>query len=594
MIQNLLKSPNRSREHIGTLECGSQATRVDTPFAAHGVIATRVGIALFLLICNLIVSPTLHANDWIYTIRPGDTLWHVSERYLKDASYYRRIQNHNNIQSPRDLDPGTQLRIPIAWLKLEPAPVKVLHVRGQVEVIRAADGTSHPLRAGDTLRIGDQIQTGHDSSASVQFADGSILAALSNVRLSFDTLKAYGKTGMVDTRLRLQRGNVENNVQPFRGPGSRFEIHTPAAVTAVRGTRFRISAEHDRPIMRTEVEDGEVTVSGAGTTRIVPAGYGTIAEAGKPPEPPRVLLPAADLTGLPRRIARWPVRLVWPAVANARAYRIQVWRGTNISAQLADATNNKPSYELAQLSAGKYSLRIRAVDEFGLEGQNAEHRFSVAAYTKPPKLVQPGNGDKIAETRPKLQWEGMEDAQGCHIQLARDPYFQKPLITQDLPTTGTYQPTFELTAGKYYWRVAARNAQGELGPFAKAHAFTIGPTQAKSAPEGGEITAALPPILQAPRVRQDGLDFIWTEAFFNEDRWEYQFQIAYEPDFNTLLVDTRTSQRRLSLPLPTPGRYYYRLRGFDAEDRAGLFSAIHWIDIPLITNTPGTFKQAAP
>jgi hypothetical protein len=86
------------------------------------------------------------------------------------------------------------------------------------------------------------------------------------------------------------------------------------------------------------------------------------------------------------------------------------------------------------------------------------------------------------------------------------------------------------------------------------------------------------------------------ETLFNEDRQKYQFQIAYDPDFNYLLVDTQTSQRRLSLPLPTPGRYHYRLRGFEAEDRPGIFSAIHWINIniPLIHHSPGVRNLLPP
>ena len=201
---------------------------------------------------------------------------------------------------------------------------------------------------------------------------------------------------------------------------------------------------------------------------------------------------------------------------------------------------------------------------------------------------------KLAETRPQLQWEGIQDAQRCYIQIARDPYFHKLLVAQDLSTTDTYQPNFELTAGKYYWRVAARNAQGELGPFATVHAFTIKPPQTQSAHEDGEVTAALPPILQTPRVYEYRLDFQWSEAFFNQDRWKYHFQIAYEPDFTHLLVDTQTSERRISLPLPTPGRYYYRLRGFDAQNRAGLFSAIHWIDVPLLNHTPKKTNRSSP
>ena len=208
-------------------------------------------------------------------------------------------------------------------------------------------------------------------------------------------------------------------------------------------------------------------------------------------------------------------------------------------------------------------------------------------YTSPPKLVHPENGKQISETRPKLQWKGTGDTNTYHIQLAKNPYFQNVLITQNLPTTDTYTPGFDLSLGKYYWRVASRDSRGKLGPFAKAHAFTIEMAQQEKMSARSDITASLPPILQPPRAYEHRLDFEWTEPFFNADRQKYQFQIATDPDFDHLLVDIQISERRLSLPLPTPGRYHYRLRGVDAEDRPGMFSAIHWIDVPLINRTPG-------
>ena len=87
-----------------------------------------------------------------------------------------------------------------------------------------------------------------------------------------------------------------------------------------------------------------------------------------------------------------------------------------------------------------------------------------------------------------FRWEPTKDASAGHIQLAKDPYFQNILITQELPATDTYEPGFDLSDGKYYWRVATKNPHGELGPFAKAYAFTIAMTQPKITSERIDIT----------------------------------------------------------------------------------------------------------
>ena len=79
----------------------------------------------------------------------------------------------------------------------------------------------------------------------MQFADQSELQVLPNSEVVLDKLSHHKHTGMVDTRIRLNSGSVNTRVEK-QGPDSHYEISTPAAITAVRGTAFRLSsdAEH--------------------------------------------------------------------------------------------------------------------------------------------------------------------------------------------------------------------------------------------------------------------------------------------------------------------------------------------------------------
>ena len=128
---------------------------------------------------------------WIYTVRPGDSIWNVTEEYLADIGYWRRLQVLNGIQHPERLPPGDRLRIPIAWLKLQPVAVRVVESRGEVEVAPAT-GRRIPISAGLLLGAGDAIRTGATGSVTLEFGDQSRLSVQSNSYLILDRVSAYG------------------------------------------------------------------------------------------------------------------------------------------------------------------------------------------------------------------------------------------------------------------------------------------------------------------------------------------------------------------------------------------------------------------
>ena len=90
------------------------------------------------------------------------------------------------------------------------------------------------------------------------FGDGSrvLMRQASELRVLRSDKRALG--GGVLVTLELVRGGLENMVNPRTSPDNRFEIRSPAAVAAVRGTRFRVIASEQRTW--TEVLEGAVDV----------------------------------------------------------------------------------------------------------------------------------------------------------------------------------------------------------------------------------------------------------------------------------------------------------------------------------------------
>lgn len=522
-------------------------------------------------LCALVLAhPRAESQEWIYTVRPGDNLWNLSEEYLSSMRFWRRLQTLNQIDDPTHIPPGTRLRFPVAWLKLQPAGVRVVEARGDVRTKSAS--SAEPVRlepradgAFDLLRGGDEIHTGAESSVVLEFADGSKLLMQSDSHLILDSLSAYGGTGMVDTRVRLQRGRVDSQVNPNRGRSTRYEITTPAASTAVRGTDYRVSTD-DRspPVTRAEVLGGKVRVAAAGKDRLVPEKFGTLAAAGEPPAPPKPLLPAPNISALPVKVDRVPIQMAWAPLNGAMAYRIQIASSETLTTLLFDKRVARAQLTGVDLPDGEYSLRIRGVDADGLEGINADHRFTLDARPEPPLLVSPPPDSTVREAIASFEWSEPENASRYHFQLAGEEDFNSLLV--DIPRHDTAQITPDrlLETGQYFWRVATGTTDGEVGPFSDPQSFKIRP-----APTGPEMAAA--------EEGENEMVFRWREGLPGQ---RYQFQFSTDPEFQEVMVDETVTEPEVRVPKPTRFRTYVRVRTIDVDGYAGAFGTVQHVDPP--------------
>ncbi len=456
----------------------------------------RRGLVALALLRSLLPAPAVAADtlpEWRYTLRPGDTLIGLAQRYLAQPAAWPRLQRYNRIADPYRLIPGNSLHIPLAWLAQTPAPVGVVAVSGDVRVTPPGE-PARPLRAGDTLFAGAQLASSADGSASLRFADGSTLVLQAGARLSLDTVSVYAGGGMADTRLRLQQGRIETQANPRRVPGSRLQIITPSAVAAVRGTRFRLGA--DASATREETLHGEVTLDAAGHGVAVGAGQGSLAEAGKPPMLPVALLPPPDLSALPARVERLPLVFELPRQAGAAAWVGQLAPDARFEQVLRETEAAAPRLVFADLPDGDYVLRARAVDARGLQGRDALHTFVLDARPFPPSATAPGA--RVREAWPTLRWSVPVGSEATRLQLARDGNFAAPLVDARLDG-GAWRPDAPLEPGHYQWRVASI-VGGDFGPFSPPRAFHYDPLPGapdveSTAPlfDGSALVLSLPP-----------------------------------------------------------------------------------------------------
>ena len=367
---------------------------------------------VIVLVCTLFYTAQPRkalAEDWIYTVKPGDNLWNLTEEYLIDMSYWPRLQRLNKVADPWHIPPGTKLKVPVNWINRLPIIARVNSIQGQAELIDAENGKMTPLTSGTFVFMGDTVQTKPDSTLVLEFVDGSTLLLQPDSRLELDYLSIFGKTGMVDTRIHLNHGRVETQVEKRKGPASRFEITTPAGVTSVRGTDYRVSAKPASSLSHTEVLAGGVSVSSAGKMKLVNAGYGTISSPDKPPSPPIALLDAVDTRLVPAVFDRVPIQFALPADSKAKGYRFQIAKTPSFAAVVFDRQYTINQIRGPDLPDGDYYGHIRGIDEHGLEGKNTDYVFTINARPEAPILQEPKPDAGLIEETPGFVWARQQD-----------------------------------------------------------------------------------------------------------------------------------------------------------------------------------------
>jgi hypothetical protein len=522
----------------------------------------RIRHAWLLSLILLLFCAPVAAQDWTYRVRPGDTLWDLTSEYLKPGIPWQRLQAHNNVANPYQLPPGSTLRIPLGWLLSQPVEARIVAVRGAVSLFFDESNTAVAANPGMRLGIGTRLVTSADASLTLELADGSRLLLLGDSELVLDRMSRYGRRGMVDTRLRLQRGRITNDVNPRKGAAS-FIVDTPTASSAVRGTEFRMDAGAART--STEVLEGQVAFSGGQHSALLNQGYGAVVAAGDSRDiRPVPLLPAPTLSALQAVQTRVRPELAWPAVAGAAHYRVQVSDQPDFETLLADFSTPQPLAVLPALADGDYRLRVRAVDAQGLEGRDAVAAFRVEAQPEPPFAMAPADDAVIRATAPVLRWTRSPVASSYRYEVADSPEFTRPLLSgSDIAAT---EATLRgLPAGRYYWRVGSIDATGKRGPFGDPSGFTLQPL------------AEVSDIDSDAGQRSREVTFRWQAG---EPGQRYRFQLSRSADFKNMRIDEVVEQAHITVPKLRAGTWYLRAQPIAEDGYEGPFSATQSVEVP--------------
>lgn len=231
--------------------------------------------ALALLLAGAVAAQEDESTSFqAVVVRPGDTLWAIANKYLKDPAKWDEILKHNRLptKDPTVALPGMTLRVPVRLIKAQLRAAHLVYAVNRVLYRRKETADWRAGKLAMELFQGDTVRTLDESKARVKLLDRELLSLEPN---SMAVIKPTGRDG----DLELKSGSV------FAGR-ARVVTATAAVTPRSRDTRYAASVEPDLTT-RVEVYKGMAAVDAQGISVDVPAGMGTRAQPGLAPEVPR-------------------------------------------------------------------------------------------------------------------------------------------------------------------------------------------------------------------------------------------------------------------------------------------------------------------
>lgn len=407
-------------------------------------------VALWLVIIAMIgaIQPAA-ANDIAYRVKRGDTLIDLAERYMVRGDAWREVSRINRIADPNVIQPNRTIRIPLHLLKYQALDGRLASWRGTVTVDGAAP------QQGMRIAEGTRVITSPSSFATVQLGDGSRVTIPSQSSVVFGRMRRITLTGALDIDVVVEKGRAETNVSKKSNSDDRYQLRSPIAVSAVRGTVFRIAYAGEGEPSLTEVVEGSVAVASSdrpAAATPVGAGFGAgVSTDGNIAT--EKLLPAPEPIA-PGRAQKEPVAsFAAKPIEGAIAYRIQIAEDAGFVGMLAEQRSEQPKLAVTDLPNGTLFARIAAIAPSGLTGSDETFSFQ----RRLAGLSGSVEGDAPGTYR--FRWLGVGEGQRRYqFRLWREGA-ALPIVDETGLTSDSIAVT-DLAPGTYVWRVGLVQIEG--------------------------------------------------------------------------------------------------------------------------------------
>jgi len=491
-----------------------------------------------------------YAEDWVYTIKAGDTIWQLTSDKLVDRHAWKAMLEKNGIKVPKKLVPGTKIYFPMELVKKQDSSARVINVHGHAQLFIASSSKTVPLKPGMRLSSGDRVTTDSVGSILLLLADNSqvIIKANSDISLRHIELLGDANSRTLNFDAKLKQGEIEMNANPEEHlDDSRYLIETPIANTAVRGTEFYVQSELEKS--RMGVYQGQVDVANESGNVTLPQGYATLVEQGKAPIDPVALLKppqievADTIHYLPQR-----VHLSVKTSNTEQLYRTQVSTTNDFMDIIYDEVAKDFVLD-KRFQSGSYYLKIRALDANGIEGESIEKPIVIDLLPLAPLILKPA--DNVSQQyvgQSSFSWSNAEYADSYLFEVAKDSEFSRIIHSKVTKQTKIRVDLDEV--GVYFYRVRGLTKDNEQGIVSSIHTLSL---------------TALPetPTITGHSSEDESLQLSW-ETTTPSDRVEhYQIQLSTSADFQHDVTMQTSYTQEWQSSRPKVMDYYVRVRVMD-------------------------------
>jgi hypothetical protein len=116
---------------------------------------------------------------------------------------------------------------------------KITTFEGSVSVLKKGAADWRDAKPGTPLEVGDQVYAREESFAEIRYSIGTVL------RMDEKTKVTIEESSEKTIRTKSALGSVWVNMRKLISTGKQFEVSTPTAVAAIRGTVFDLSYTPD-------------------------------------------------------------------------------------------------------------------------------------------------------------------------------------------------------------------------------------------------------------------------------------------------------------------------------------------------------------
>ncbi len=515
-------------------------------------------VAMSLWLSGTAVLAAQDAGRVAITVVKGDTLNNICRAYLVERAVWPKIAVLNRLANPDLIFPGQKIDIPLEYIGgLEDEGTVTIAVG---EAVRRAkkDKEWTPLRPGDVIHSGDELKTGGDGGLFVSFASGNTLQMMPEARLTVLVTKKIDDLNIFQ-RILLGAGKAVARIKDVTGRSSRFEVKTPSAVAAARGTTFRVGLD-EAETTRAEALQGRIGVEAQAVLEIVGEGEGTIVRKDEPPQKPRKLLPPPVVLDVPAGELSPPLRFRFSKVEGAAGCRVFLARdaeGREIVLQ-ASVRPDEAAVFHGDLRDGTYFLIAQSIDADGLEGPGSAPVPVRVGIPLPPEPSSPVEGAIFTSTFIDVVWPEPPRTGRYHLQIAEDEDFNRLAVDRaDLAEAVFRTPA--LPPGLYRLRASAVYGEGRESAFTAPRRFQI-------------ISLPDAPLLSEPDLSGRRVLFTCTNR---GPGIVYRFQLARDDRFLGLVEERLSPDPEIAFLKPEEaGLYYARVAAVAPSGVESPFSAV--------------------